>query len=321
MLSMKDYITLIGDRIGWSKEQKGSLAYWRERILLFGYLLALILGGISAIGFSTGYQIQEHHFFTALIEICGFAWVIAVLLSKGRISYFFRSVSAIGVVVLAALITLYEVGPRSVASAELVSVCVFSALFFGIRGTVISITMIGLTLIAAGLLLSSGGLPWGAGQMDPARFPAWSLWLLLWSSLSSVGTALLVTGLEQAIFKEQGLRDSLEEKVLQRTRELLETIQRLKDENARRRQAEKETMQTMEELQKAGSEINLLQGLLPICSSCKRIRDDSGYWEQIESYVQSHSNATFTHGICPECSDQLYGKEDWYIDMKKEKGL
>jgi len=318
---MKDYITLIGDRIGWPKEQKGGLAYWRERILLSGYLLAIILGGTAAIGFSTGYQIREHHFFTALIEICGIAWTLIVLLSRGRIPYFFRSFSAITIVYIGAFMVLYEVGPRSVASAEFVSVCIFSALLFGIRGSLGSLVIVGLTLVAIGLLLSVGKLPWGVDQMNLARFPAWSLWLLLWSSLSSVGTALLVTGLEQAIFKEQGLRDSLEEKVLQRTRELLETIQRLKDENARRRQAEKETMQTMEELQTAGSEINLLQGLLPICSSCKRIRDDSGYWEQIESYVQSHSNATFTHGICPECSDQLYGKEDWYIDMKKEKGL
>lgn len=53
-------------------------------------------------------------------------------------------------------------------------------------------------------------------------------------------------------------------------------------------------------------EVQVLQGLLPICASCKKIRDDAGYWNQIESYVQAHSAATFTHGICPDCVAKMY---------------
>ena len=52
--------------------------------------------------------------------------------------------------------------------------------------------------------------------------------------------------------------------------------------------------------------VRLLSGLLPICSSCKRIRDDEGSWRQIEEYIGAHSEATFTHGICPECARRLY---------------
>ena len=74
-----------------------------------------------------------------------------------------------------------------------------------------------------------------------------------------------------------------------------------------------------EKLEKALSEIKTLNGMLPICSSCKNIRDDSGYWNRIEEYIQKHSGAEFSHGICPECSDKLYCKEDWYIEMKKEE--
>ena len=59
-------------------------------------------------------------------------------------------------------------------------------------------------------------------------------------------------------------------------------------------------------LQKALSEIKILGGLLPICASCKKIRDDQGYWNQIETYIASHSDAVFTHGICPDCREQLY---------------
>ena len=65
--------------------------------------------------------------------------------------------------------------------------------------------------------------------------------------------------------------------------------------------------------------IKTLNGLIPICSVCKKIRDDKGYWNLIESYIERHSEAEFSHGICPECSDSLYGEEDWYIDMKNKK--
>ena len=67
------------------------------------------------------------------------------------------------------------------------------------------------------------------------------------------------------------------------------------------------------------TEIKMLRGIVPICSNCKKIRDDAGYWNVLESYIQKHSDASFSHGICPECSDELYGKEDWYIEMKEDK--
>ncbi len=50
--------------------------------------------------------------------------------------------------------------------------------------------------------------------------------------------------------------------------------------------------------------------LLPICASCKKIRDDKGYWNQIESYIKEHSEADFSHSICPECSKKLYAEFD-----------
>ena len=73
------------------------------------------------------------------------------------------------------------------------------------------------------------------------------------------------------------------------------------------------------DLIKAGKEIKTLSGLLPICSRCKKIRDDQGYWNTLESYLEKHSDASFSHGLCIECSDELYGNEDWYQDMKKKK--
>ncbi len=60
------------------------------------------------------------------------------------------------------------------------------------------------------------------------------------------------------------------------------------------------------ELEHALSEVKKLTGLLPICSACKRIRDDKGYWNQLESYIRDHSDAEFTHSICPDCRAKLY---------------
>jgi PleD family two-component response regulator len=60
------------------------------------------------------------------------------------------------------------------------------------------------------------------------------------------------------------------------------------------------------ELQKALDEIKTLRGILPICASCKKIRNDEGSWQQIESYIAEHSDATFSHGICKECAIKLY---------------
>ncbi len=60
------------------------------------------------------------------------------------------------------------------------------------------------------------------------------------------------------------------------------------------------------ELQDALAEVITLRGIIPICSSCKKVRDDKGYWNQIESYIRDHSEADFSHGICPECAKELY---------------
>ncbi len=73
---------------------------------------------------------------------------------------------------------------------------------------------------------------------------------------------------------------------------------------ARRYQAEREEL--VVSLQAALEKVKLLSGFLPICASCKKIRDDQGYWQQIESYIKKHSEAEFSHGICPDCAKVLY---------------
>jgi hypothetical protein len=63
---------------------------------------------------------------------------------------------------------------------------------------------------------------------------------------------------------------------------------------------------TVNELQETLSTVRTLSGLLPICSACKKIRDDRGYWTQIETYIHEHAEVAFSHGICPDCARKLY---------------
>jgi hypothetical protein len=77
-------------------------------------------------------------------------------------------------------------------------------------------------------------------------------------------------------------------------------------ESNERKQAERENERLISDLQKALSEVRKLSGFLPICASCKKIRDDQGYWNQIEEYISDHSEAQFSHGICPDCMRKLY---------------
>ena len=65
-------------------------------------------------------------------------------------------------------------------------------------------------------------------------------------------------------------------------------------------------MDKIEQLRIAMNDIKTLRGIIPICSNCKKIRDDKGYWNQVETYIHEHSDVEFTHGICPECVKKLY---------------
>ncbi len=77
---------------------------------------------------------------------------------------------------------------------------------------------------------------------------------------------------------------------------------------------EKEREKLIKELQDALAKVKKLSGFLPICSSCKKIRDDKGYWNQIESYIHKHSEAEISHSICPECAKKLYPDLEIYDD-------
>lgn len=101
---------------------------------------------------------------------------------------------------------------------------------------------------------------------------------------------------------------TLEQKVDERTAELVKANKQLEKEIETRKEAEEKKEMLIADLQKTLKEIKALRGLLPICASCKKIRDDKGYWNQIEAYISEHSEAEFSHSICPECAKKYYGE-------------
>lgn len=80
----------------------------------------------------------------------------------------------------------------------------------------------------------------------------------------------------------------------------------LRREIVARQKIEEERKILITDLQRALSEVKTLQGCLPICSHCRKVRKDSGYWQQIESYIQEHTDTKFSHGICPDCIREIY---------------
>ena len=101
-------------------------------------------------------------------------------------------------------------------------------------------------------------------------------------------------------------QNHLEDMVNERTHELEEINQKLQAEIIERKQMEERQIKLITDLKDALQNINRLQGLIPICANCKKMRDDKGYWEEVEAYIQDHSDAEFTHGICPDCMKELY---------------
>ncbi len=98
----------------------------------------------------------------------------------------------------------------------------------------------------------------------------------------------------------------------QQKRELERRNELLQKEVDERMRAELQLGKLVVELQDALENIKTLKGLLPICAKCKKVRDDKGYWSLMEQYIETHTDALISHGICPECEKELYGHQKWY---------
>jgi CheY-like chemotaxis protein len=104
----------------------------------------------------------------------------------------------------------------------------------------------------------------------------------------------------------KGQLEHLETLVQERTRVLRHTNERLETEIAERQRAQAERELLIAQLREALARVQTLSGLIPICASCKKIRDDQGFWRRVETYITEHSEAKFTHGLCPECAPKFF---------------
>ncbi len=192
----------------------------------------------------------------------------------------------------------------------------------------LSITLIVLAgLVAASVATNAVSIPIFFGFAFPALLPI-GVVLLMNGGFEQVILGILVIGylalltqsaiqLNKVILKSLTYRyeklqllDDLQKEKFQ----VMELNAQLALDIEQRKLTEKEKELLIRKLQKALNEVKTLSGLIPICAQCKKVRDDKGYWSQIESYIHDHSNADFSHSICPDCVKKLYPEMDIYND-------
>jgi len=183
-----------------------------------------------------------------------------------------------------------------------------------------SITLVTLAgLVAAGVATTSVSIPTFLVFSSPILLPFG--FLMIWSGqfeqillgilvITYFGVTtqaarqlnnVIMESLTYRYEKIQLLNDLLKEK-----KQSIVLNKRLEQDIERRKQTEKEKERLIAQLQKALNEVKTLSGLIPICAQCKKVRDDKGYWSQIESYIHERSDADFSHSICPTCAEILY---------------
>lgn len=174
------------------------------------------------------------------------------------------------------------------------------------RATLASIaTMINaviLVFILRGLFSKSALMLWFAAFSIPALAPITIRFFLMGNEIHlAMGTMTMLFGILSFMTAKHVNRSTRELVLLKET-----FAHQLQYRTAELREANAQLTSEKDKLQKMISEIKILRGLLPICASCKRIRDDEGYWQKLEKYIQDRSDAQFSHSICPECIQKLY---------------
>jgi PAS domain S-box-containing protein len=124
--------------------------------------------------------------------------------------------------------------------------------------------------------------------------------------IGAIYISMDVTALHQAKEELRHHKERLEEIVEARVAELQSAYERLREEDVKRRQEQEEREKLIGELQEALAKVKTLSGFIPICASCKKIRDDKGFWNQLEAYLSAHSEIEFSHSLCPDCARRLF---------------
>lgn len=177
-----------------------------------------------------------------------------------------------------------------------------------------------IALVMGGLCLASAWDLWrlpGPDLRQASRFTALSVavygLLALSRGLTPFTSQALDAPFQNTIFHGLFFMGSVLVGIIPSYGMITMNAQRLEGElNAR----EAEVRATVDELTRALAEVQTLSDLLPICSACKKVRDDAGYWQQVDNYFAQHSGVRFSHGICPDCLDRLYPEVTERVERK-----
>ncbi len=271
---------------------KATILYWLQVLLLPVMLLVLILNLMRT---------NPSEIWPMLVVDLVFILCLAIglgMLRKGRfaatVMLHILSQCALTLFGTLAKLPILEITGYNHFTAEMFCVIIFASIFgnrrqlLGVAAFMLSLTggtyLYGRTIVADTLQLHLQSASLNAGAAMVATI-----------FLAYVNERITRTGLRvvrQELQRNQELNRTLELRVAERTRELTVKNEERKDLITR--------------LEKTLAEVKLLSGLLPICSSCKKIRDDDGYWKQIETYISTHSEAQFSHSLCPQCLHHLY---------------
>jgi methyl-accepting chemotaxis protein len=127
----------------------------------------------------------------------------------------------------------------------------------------------------------------------------------------------MLTQIQRRDSELEGYREKLQELVDMRTEQLKTANEQLQRELTMRKLADAEREKLIKELKSAFANIKTLSAMLPICASCKKIKDDKGYWKQVEVYITEHTDTLFSHGMCPECEKKAYAELEKFMKDKK----
>lgn len=294
----------------WYRQRQGAVLH--ERLLLAGFTLGflreffmMMMGALQAYGLVSGHDLHivfpplEHAIFDIAIIVIA-AGYLEYLLEDNLLSRRYLKVG-IPLVLLCYLVTFIWWGKHIVAFPESKFGQTWCDWLFRINAS--------LLLLFPIVILLKKTTGWVRAAITAAlslfflneflKIPDMLLGEVYESLFAPIRHGLYMVGVY--IFTYIYLRELYEEREVA-SRKLQEANDTL-EEKVKIRTAELET--------KLG-QIKVLSGLLPICASCKKIRNDEGYWTQIEAYITQNSDAQFSHGICEECAEKLYGGEKWY---------
>ena len=257
------------------------------------------------------YRTQHFGFQSVMYIQAGiYLLVLLMVVLRHRLSFQARTYTLLIFLFILGTGGLYTWGLLGMGIPFLMSCSVISTVLYGSRAGIFT-TILGVLIVAIfGIAVTTGRHTFG---FDVSLYAVnYSSWLLAIGGTALFTSIIVVTSGQLY----NSLMDSIRT-LSRRTASLQETNEELEKEIAKRKESEAELRyyeeqleemvdQRTKALQLAVANVNMLTGMLPICASCKNIRDDEGYWHQVEVYIRSHSEAEFSHGICPDCTTKLY---------------